>query len=49
MPANAHYRSNAQRAGTTDVDPSKVHAVMHEFKKKKLHSGGSGKIVKNRK
>lgn len=26
----------------------KVGVVMHEFKKRTLHSGGSGKIVKNR-
>lgn len=27
----------------------KIRKVMHEFKQGKLHSGGSGKIVKNRK
>jgi hypothetical protein len=50
---NAMKHSNALGAGAKArkhlKGQAKVGVVMHEFKRGTLHSGGSGKIVKNRK
>ncbi|MES1261147.1 MAG: DUF6496 domain-containing protein [Acidobacteriota bacterium] len=49
MPAKASAKKNSPRQSASPAAKHKVEKVMHEFKEGELHSGSSGKTVKNRK